>query len=366
MWFDPAAAWERPAWFGDLEVDTGLTFIGLVPWDDAVRKDATASFDVLLSRTFRGVHVHLHLEGSTTPGASSVSVAVPEANGDSGSALDGDGRGRVQRSELFMTVPTAAGLQFSTGLIDAAGFLDTSEVANSETEQFLNSAFVNNPTIALPDYTPGATLVWQPPERDWGVTTFLSGSHGLGDDGGSYSGLFRSKYDADGDGSADLDKGLFIATEGLWRILAGVVRIGAWTSTADYQHLDRPERHSGNYGYYGVADWSLGRGRLNLRAGTADERVSKADGFISLAADWPLTSTLRIGLGVARTMVSDVGRAPDEEDSREAELYLGLQATTQTNIALSLQRILHSDFRAGHDGIDPHQTVFGLRVYHQL
>jgi len=74
----------------------------------------------------------------------------------------------------------------------------------------------------------------------------------------------------------------------------------------------------------------------------------------------------RIGRGVTRSAVSDVGRAPDEEDSREAELYLGLQATARTNIALSLQRILHSDFRAGHDGIGPHQTVLGLRVNYQL
>lgn len=366
LWLEPAGAWERPAWFGDLEVDAGLTFVGLVPRDAAVRSDATASFDVLLSRTFRGVHVHLHLEGSTTPGAGRVSLAVPEVNGDSGTALDADGRGRVQRSELFVTLPATGGLQFNAGLVDAAGFLDTSEVANSETDQFLGNAFVNNPTIALPDYTLGSALVWEPPERGWGVTAFVSGSHGLGDDGGSYSGLFRPAYDADGDGQRDLDKGLFIATEGLWRGRAGVVRIGAWTSTADHLRLDRPERQSANHGYYAVADWPLGRGRLNLRAGTADERVSKAGDFIALAADWPLTAALRIGVGVARTSVSDVGRAPDEEDSRQAELYLGLQANERTNVALSLQRLLHSDFRAGDDGIDPHQTVLGLRVNYRL
>lgn len=366
LWFDPAAAWERPAWFGDLEVDAGLTFVGLLPRDHAVRSDASASFDVLLSRTFRGVHLHLHLEGSTTPGASRVSLAVPEVNGDSGSALDASGHGRVQRSELFVTLPAAGGLQFNAGLVDPAGFLDTSEVANSETDQFLGNAFVNNPTIALPDYTLGSALVWEPAERGWGVTAFLSGSHGLGDDGGSYSGLFRPEYAADGDGNTKLDKGLFIATEGLWRLLAGVVRIGAWTSTADHPHLDRPERLSANHGYYAVADWPLGRGRLNLRAGTADERISKAGDFVALAADWPLTTALRIGAGVAQTSVSDIGRAPDEEDSRQGELYLGLQANERTNVTLSLQRLLHSDFRSGDDDIDPHQTVLGLRITYRL
>lgn len=366
LWSDPVSAWERPAWFGDLEVDAGLTFIGLAAHDDAVRSDAAASFDVLLSRTFRGVHVHLHLEGSSTPGAGRVSLAVPEVNGDSGTALDADGRGRVQRSELFMSLPMTDGLQLSAGLVDAAGFLDTSEVANSETEQFLGSAFVNNPSIALPDYALGSALVWEPVERNWGVTAFVSGSHGLGDDGGSYSGLFRQEYDTDGDGQSDLDKGLFVAGEGLWRLWAGVVRIGAWTSTADHPHLDRPDRYSANHGYYAVADWPLGRGRLNLRAGTADERVSKVGRFVALAADWPLSTDLRVGLGVAQTSVSDVGRAPDEEDSRQAELYLGLQATERLNVALSLQRLLHSDFRAGDDGIDPHQTVLGLRVSYGL
>jgi len=94
--------------------------------------------------------------------------------------------------------------------------------------------------------------------------------------------------------------------------------------------------------------------------------VSKAGDFVALAADWPLTTSLRIGMGIARTSVSDVGRAPDEEDSRQAELYLGLQANERTNVALSLQRLLHSDFRAGDDGIDPHQTVLGLRISHRL
>jgi len=53
---------------------------------------------------------------------------------------------------------TIGKVSFSAGLIDLAGFVDINKYANSETEDFMNSVFVNNPVAYIPSYNLGFLL----------------------------------------------------------------------------------------------------------------------------------------------------------------------------------------------------------------
>lgn len=93
-----------------------------------------------------------------------------EVNGDAGSALNGNGDGRLQISELRYALPVRDFGTLSFGLLDPTAFLDTtshanptagpdfSGIANDETTQFLGNSFVNNPVVEFPDYTLGAAI----------------------------------------------------------------------------------------------------------------------------------------------------------------------------------------------------------------
>lgn len=79
-------------------------------------------------------------------------------------------------------------LTFTIGKIDPTGIYDGNEVANDQTTQFLADAFVNNPGILFPPYTPGMNLSLELGE----IVTLSAGM--FEDDGATIAGEFQDVF----------------------------------------------------------------------------------------------------------------------------------------------------------------------------
>jgi len=341
------------------EFSAGATLTVQTTTDRRVDSQALGSVDLGLLAPMGPGFWAIHVEGSTTvPDNTKVAALLGEANADAGSALDAEGNGRLQLSELNYTFPFAAGT-LSIGLMDTGGFLDTSEIANDETAQFINANLVNNPTIGSPDYTLGMAWVYEGEEGMPSVTLLAARSHGLADDYPSYSSLFDGSVDVNGDGIND-NKGVFAGAELGWCLEAANLRLGVWTNTADHPQVSGTPGFKDNAGLYAVADGTAGETLWGVRAGWADHDTSEAVGFLSGAVEFP-TQYAAVGLGLAHTWANaDLG--PGFGDTSVAEVYARFEATEHVQITPSIQWIGNANFDSSNTVHDDSLAVFTVRA----
>jgi hypothetical protein len=292
------------------------------------------SFDLVATLPAGKGQVVVYVEGSTNPQTDGVSATLEEVNSDAGTALDRDGRGRLQVSEFNYNRALGEN-EISAGLIKPTGYLDTSEVANDETGQFLGASFVNNTTIEFPDYTLGATYRMPPKASRPGITVVASSSNGLADNPNrSYSEL----VDVTAKG-----KGAFVAAEASGEIKTVTWRAGAWTNTADHPHLNDPGKNASNYGLYFSGDVDLGslraKTKLNIRTGFANADVSAAAQFLAASLQTPLAGHT-LGVGLAQTNVSS--KVSNGADMRQAEIYYRYDLMDHLHVSPSIQWIQNS------------------------
>ncbi|MGE0080507.1 MAG: carbohydrate porin [Thiohalomonadaceae bacterium] len=323
--------------------------------DDRVSDEATASVDLAILLPASPGALNVHVEGSSSVGGDVVSALIPDANADVGTALDRDGDGRFQVSELYYGIELG-GTTVYAGLLDATGFLDGSDIANDEAAQFINATLVNNPTIEFPDYSIGLALQTAPQDGLPGLTLLAAGSHGLGDNPNR---SYRQLLDMDADG-----KGVFVAAEVFWELGDITPRFGLWTQTADHDRFDGASATADNRGAYGVIDGAAGSLRWNLRAGVADERVSAAAWFAGAALERPVGPAV-LGLGVTHTGVSGDAQdaAPDAlDDTTQVELHARFDLGAQLQITPSIQYVRNPGFDSTGDAVDEETWVTGVRV----
>jgi hypothetical protein len=317
-----------------LNLQIGLTWVSSIASDSRVGGSNTLSTDFVVTKWFGGNMLTLYAEGSTTPPSQAV---LAEGNGDAGTALDFNDNGRFQISELHIKRLTSWG-EFNYGpLIDAASYLDSSEVANDETAQFLAPALVNNTSIQMPDYTVGFVLHYHSVNRRPGVTVFVSASHGLGDNAShSYSELF----DLDADG-----KGEFAAVETYLNLQTSILRLGAWGRSDSGHH----------HGVYANADFYRGKaGNWNLRWGQAEGGVGDVSGFAAVSWEREIAGKL-FGLGYADQATPGV-------HSTTTEAYLRFIVDDGLELTPSVQRLENPGFDASGSSFDAHQTLYHLRL----
>jgi len=334
-----------------VSVEGGFTVTAQSTSDARINDELLSSFD-LVAEIPNGVGQWIaYIEGNTSPRINGVSSVLPEVNGDAGTALDRDGKGRLQVSELHYSREFGEN-SMTIGLLRPSCVLDSSSVANDETLQFLSHSFVNNPTIAFPDYTLGTCVHFEQGKTGPGYNLLLTSSHGLGDNpNASYSELF----DLDADG-----KGVFLGGELYWENAHSMWRLGAWKSTADENYLDGSGNTGHNYGVYLTTDHAIGDSMINVRLGMANDEISEAASFAGVALEMPMYGHT-FGVGVAQTGVSDKAGS-GKDDSRQAEAYLRFSLTEDIRITPSIQWIENSGFDNTGTNHDKSIMVYGARA----
>jgi hypothetical protein len=341
----------QPALAADPSWEGGVLTTWQHASDSRVRNELLGSADLLLAWPVGPGVVNGHLEANTTPRSNGVSSLIGEANADAGSALDADGQGRLQVSELNYGFALGMG-ELAVGLIDATGALDSSAVANDEATQFLATGLKNNASIEFPDYTLG--LIYNLPldEAGSGVSLVAAGSQGLSESAdASHAELFDL---------TEHGRGAFLAAEwqraGSW----GTTRLGVWGHTAQHDRVDGSGNGGNNYGVYLSADTELGAAAVNLRLGVANEDVSEAARFAALAGEMLLSEAVAMGAGVAWTGASsDLAAA---SDSWQSEWYLRWAPAAGLTVGPSVQYLRNSGLDGSGASVDAGVWVTSLRL----
>ncbi len=265
------------------------------------------------------------------------------ANARLGSATDSKDKGRMQLSELHYTWYTDSGT-LTTGLLDIVAFLDNSEIAENEVEQFLSSSFVSNPTIALPEYSLASAYHLLATTEHIGLKVLIAASEGLTDSSNkTYSELFKLK------------KGAFAAIEPYWQSKQLTTRLGLWGSTANSEHLSSETETEHNYGAYVVIDGVSSNFIWNIRAGIANRQAFETSKFISAAVEIPFGADV-FAIAIAQTWQPKEQSSLETKINHQAELYYRLNANKHLQITPSIQYI---------ESIDKTKTnnlIYGLRM----
>jgi porin len=317
-----------------------------------IRHETAASADLMLTQQKNAHGWFIHVEATTSLQPGHVASMLPEANGDAGSALDKDGKGRLQLSELYYQYSFADKQVVSAGLIDISGFFEQSRIASDESTQFLGASFTGNPIIEFPDYTLG--IVYEH-ELAAGpvVRGAISSSNGIADNSArSYSQLLSV---------TDKEKGLFAITSISWNSPAHLLRLGVWTNTAEHRVIGSDSRSEDNYGVYLLAGYRQGPHGWNLRLGLANENVSRASGFTSLGYQFH-SGDYVLGAGAARAYLSAQESNPLLDNSNQYELYLRYALSDGMFVTADVQRIYNSDFGEIADNRNTAVHVYGVRL----
>jgi len=311
----------------------GVTAVSLNPRGSSAEDDQTLSADLYLQHRGRSGSWLVYVEGNSSLDVDAASTILIEANADAGTALDPDRSGRIQISELNYRTGLDDGAFLTFGLLDASGYLDRTRITNDENVQFLGASFVNNPTIAFPDYTIG--VVYERPADGLRpqLNAVLASANGLADNPNlSYSQLLRLTDDNDG---------AFAAVGLGWPSERHLIRVGAWVNTRPHGALDNSRDNATNYGGYAVYGRSWRNHGLNVRIGAANEQLVEASRFVSVAyrLRWRQHA---FGAGIARSFLSPAINDPDKDDSTQIELFTRINLTPTIHFTVSIQRLIHS------------------------
>lgn len=319
--------------------------------DSRIDNEGTAAFNLLaVLRKGDGLW-KAYIQGNSSPRTDGVSSMLAEANANAGTATDADGKGRLQVSELLYSHYFGEN-RIALGLIDPACTLDASKVANDETSQFLSNTFVNNPTIAFPDYALGSCMHFANTQNSTGVNLVLTSSNGLADNPNhSYSEL----VDVGASG-----KGVFFGSELFWRDALAIWRVGVWTSTGANSVLGNPNETEANYGAYLTTDHVYNNMTFNLRLGVSNQKVSAAAAYIGLAMEIPLDRHT-LGAALGQTQVSD-DAGPDTGNTSQAEVYMRFALAEHLHITPDVQYIINSGFDSSGSEFDTHVMVYSVRA----
>jgi len=320
----------------EMVIEAGTTIVGQQSskQNNSINKDVIGSVDLVLDADIGPGRLHIYAEGSTTPTTSASSV-IAGANLDAGTALDRNGKGRIQLSEIAYGLDLEA-LNLSVGVQDLTAFADATAVSNDEGSQFLADSLVNNPTVAFPDYTPSLVLNYGSDDT-LNATALVANAYGLGDNPNvNYGELFKFGRDK----NTGLKKGIFALGE---LRLPGEVAftLGGWTRTSELpQHLGGANKSSA-FGVYANGDGILGENTLwSARFGwNSGKRTDEVTTHASMAVEHSYRDDHVIALGVAWNGLSSDFKSTFANAANPvvAELYYRWQINEQIAISPDIQ-----------------------------
>ncbi|WDE04364.1 hypothetical protein SG34_023970 [Thalassomonas viridans] len=316
------------------EIQLGLTSSFQGTNKAGVSSEALYSLDLELEHHFDDFGLFLWLEHSSDPKVNGVSVNFENANSDagttSGKVRDGRTTGRSQFSAfyLFGDADALGEPGWQLGLMEVSTLIDSSQVANDETSQFLSAGLVNNGTIAFPDYALSGRLQNLNAFDNLGYRLVLSSAAGIAENDGNYADLFSLKPGS---------KGVFAAAELVHSGYSHQAGLGYWKNSADDVQA---------YGVYLSLDYLSAYGDINMRYGQAS---SLLDSALEPDAAWPsqffsLSFETKINTGALNPGVLGYGMSftrfdgAHQDINREWEVYYRLPLYKNIYLTPSIQR----------------------------
>jgi len=300
----------------------------------------------------------------------------PDAEGIDGSSVgsafgvnaDTIGNEAILVKELYYQGPVFSDvLTMMVGKIDFTGVFDASAYADDECTQFLNLAFVNDPTIPFPDYSLGVVLNW-----DITDTWYLMGGVADAQADGRETGFRTTFHDEDYFFYA-LETGITPELNSANGAMPGAYRAGMWVDGQDKARFSNGKNYRDDIGVYVSCDQMLYKENSNPedsqglgvfgRFGYANSNLNPIGNFWSLGLQYQGLLDGRnddvLGVGFAQGIFSDYAGAGYTENHENAlEVYYNAQITPWLSLSPSIQHISNT----GGDKTIKDAVVFGLRA----
>ncbi|MHC4458866.1 MAG: carbohydrate porin [Planctomycetota bacterium] len=325
--------------------------------------ELTADLQRLLG--FESGSIFLHLEGGwpDTEG-----IDGPSVGSAFGVNADAIGNRTMDVKQLFYEGPVFSdNLTLMIGKIDFTGAFDCSAYADDECTQFLNAAFVDNPTIPFPQYSLGMALTYALTDS-WYISGGMADAQADGRETG-----FRTTFH-------DEDYFLYIFETGITPHLdsangplQGTYRAGLWYDPQPKANSDSSSNYRDDVGLYLTCDQMLikendkpqdtqGLGAF-FRYGYANSKRNDIANFWSLGFQYQGLIEGRdddvLGFGFAQGFFSDLAKSTYTDDYEIAlELYYSAQLAPWLAVSPSVQYIANP----GGDRTASDAVVLGVRA----
>ena len=327
--------------------------------------DFELSADLQKLLGFESGSLLLHLEGGWPDTEGIDGVSVGSAFGVSADAI---GNRTMDIKQLFYE-----GLIFDDkltlmiGKIDFTGVFDCSAYADCECTQFLNGAFVDNPTIPFPEYSLGAVLTYALTDS-WYVMGGIADAEADGRETG-----FNTTFDGDDYFLYIFETGVTPQLDSEKGPLQGAYRVGFWADPRPKAHSDTTNTYRNDVGFYLSFDQMLAKENSDpedsqglgtfFRYGYADGKRNDLTNFWSLGFQYQGLLEGRdddvLGVGFAQGFFSDKASLTYTDDYENAlELYYSAALTPWLNISPSIQYIINP----GGDETAGDAVVLGVRL----
>jgi len=341
---------------------------------DSRRGRITGSFDLEVSADlqkllgFETGRLFIHLEGGwpDTEGIDGVSVGSYF-----GVNADAIGNRSMDVKQLFYEGSVFDdALSLMIGKIDFTGIFDCSAFADDESSQFLNAAFVDDPTIPFPAYSLGAAVTYSPTDS-WYVSAGIADAQADSRETG-----FRTTFHKEDYFFYIFETGVAPQFDSSNGPLQGAYRAGFWNDPQPKANTDLAEagkKYRDNAGLYLSFDQMLARENAEpkdnqglgvfFRYGYAGSKRNDITNFFSLGFQYQGLIDGRdddvLGIGFARGIFSNSADTTYTDDYENAiELYYNAQAAPWLNISPSVQYVANP----GANQAVSDALVLGVRV----
>ncbi len=330
--------------------------------------DLEVSADLEMLLGFDNGSLFLHLEGGW-----------PDTEGIDGGSVgsyfgvnaDAIGNRTMDVKQLFYEGPLFDdSLTLTIGKIDFTWVFDCSAYADDECSQFLNAAFVDNPTIPFPQYSLGVVLTWELTDS-WYIMGGVADAQADGRETG-----FSTTFDDEYYFLYLLETGIASELDSSNGPMPGTYRIGIWNDPQPKANSDSTKSYRDDVGFYLSFDQMLRKENYELedsqgigaflRYGYANSKRNDITNFWSIGLQYQGLLDGRdddvLGLGFAQGIFSNNASTTYTEEYESAvELYYNARVAPWLAVSPSVQYITNPSNPDNAETADD-AVVLGIRV----
>lgn len=347
------SAESEPKWYDRFELAVGATGVlqGSSGADELSesgdKADGTISLDLeLTANATENGAFYLHVESGSGDGLDGDIATLSGLNDDA------DDDSNLRLTEVWYEQTLGDMFRMRVGKVDLTTDFDTNAVANSETDQFLSSGFINGLASEFPDDNGLGAMLWVSPSKlvDIGV--------GVADANADWDNVFEDPF-----AIAEVD------LKPVFGELQGNYRFYAWYNGKDHEDLSDGSTDAKNHGFgisfdqqvtdvvtlfarYGVqrgevsqveSAWSAGFSVAGSAFGRENDSLGFAYGMAMIGDDWKNIDSVN---GI------------DSADEGHFEMFYNYEVNDHLAISPDVQWVTN----ANGDGNSDDFLVFGLRA----